>query len=107
MIPKVKGANHGRQFRPICLLNVSFKIFIKLILDRISGVVDKIVIRSQTAFIKGTYILDGAMILHETMHELSQKKMKGVILKIDFEKAYDSINWNFMEGVLKRKRLQT
>ena len=103
LIPKVKNAMDVKQYRPICLLNVSFKIFTKLLLDRLEGVVDKLISNSQTTFIKGRYILDGAVILHETLHELSQKKLKGVVMKIDFEKAYDSINWNFVEGVLIRK----
>jgi hypothetical protein len=50
---------------------------------------------SQSAFIPGRYILDGFVILHETLHELKRKKMDGVILKIDFEKAYDKVNWHF------------
>ena len=42
--------------------------------------------------------------LHEIIHELrSKKKMEGVILKIDFEKAYDSISWDFVEEVLIKK----
>jgi len=103
LIPKVKNAMDVKQYRPICLLKVSFKIFTKLLLDRLEGIVDKLISNSQTTFIKGHYILDGAVILHETLHELSQKKLKGVVMKIGFEKAYDSINWNFVEGVLIRK----
>jgi hypothetical protein len=41
--------------------------------------------------------------LHEIMHELKKKKMPGVILKIDFEKAYDNIRWDFVEEVLIKK----
>jgi len=74
-------------------------------MDRLAGLMDKLVSNNQTAFIKGRYILDGAFILHETMHELSSKKMRGVILKIDFEKAYDSVDWDFVKGILKRKEL--
>lgn len=45
----------------------------------------------QTAFIRGRYIIDGAVVLHEIVHELRVKKMKGVIVKIDLKKAYDSV----------------
>jgi hypothetical protein len=45
--------------------------------------------------------------LHEIVHEMSRKKMEGVILKIDFEKAYDSINWDFVEEVMERKGFNT
>ena len=40
--------------------------------------------------------------LHEVMHELSSKKLKGILLKIDYEKAYDIINWNFVEEVPRK-----
>jgi hypothetical protein len=47
--------------------------------------------------------MDGAVILHEVMHELKKQKRTGVIFKIDFEKAYDSIRWEFVEEVLAKK----
>ena len=103
LVPKVTDAKDVKQFRPICLLNVSFKIFTKLLMGRLSSVAEKLISPSQTAFIKGRYIYDGAVMLHEVIHELKQKKMQGVLLKIDFEKTYDSIRWDFVEKVLQRK----
>lgn len=103
LIPKVQEANNVRQFRPICLLNVSFKIFTKLLTERLTIKAQKIVDPCQTAFIKGRLIVDGAVMLHEVLHELRMKKQKGVVMKIDFEKAYDSIRWDFVEEVLIRK----
>ena len=104
LIPKVMYANNVKQFIPICLLNVSFfKIFTKLIMDRLAKIAGRIISPSQTAFIKGRYILDGAVMLHEIVHELQTKKMEGVILKIDFEKAYDSISWDFVEEMMTSK----
>lgn len=91
LIPKIKGANNVKQYRPICLLNVSFMIFTKLIMDRLTSYAGGLINQCQTAFIKGRYIGDGAVMLHEIMHEMNKKKMIGVVLKIDFEKVYDSI----------------
>jgi hypothetical protein len=48
------------------------------------------------AFMQGRYILDGVVILHETVHELHSKKLNEVILKLDFEKAYDKAKWSFL-----------
>jgi type VI protein secretion system component Hcp len=59
---------------------------------------------TQTTFIPGRNILEGVVILHEAMHELRRKKQKRVVLKLDFEKAYDKISWHFLLEVLERKK---
>jgi hypothetical protein len=78
------------------MLNVSFKIFTKVLANRLTAVAEKVVRQSQTAFMPGRNILEGAVVLHETIHELHKKKKNGVILKLDFEKAYDKVNWSFV-----------
>ena len=45
--------------------------------------------------------MEGVVILHETIHELHTKKQDSVIFKIDFEKAYDKVNWNFLQQTMK------
>ena len=96
LLPKINDATRIQQFRPICLLNVSFKIFTKVATLRINSVADHIISPTQTAFMRGRNILEGVVILHETIHELHQKNQSGIILKIDFEKAYDKVNCNFL-----------
>ena len=59
--------------------------------NRILKVADKLIGLAQTAFIPGQYIMEGVVILHETIHELHRKKQYGVILKLDFKKAYDKL----------------
>jgi hypothetical protein len=95
LLPKKENATHIQQYRPICLLNVSFKIFTKVTTNRISEVAQKIIRPTQTAFIPGRHILEGVVVLHETIHELHSKKLDGVLFKIDFEKAYDKVKWPF------------
>jgi hypothetical protein len=51
----------------------------------------------------GRHILEGVVILHETIHELQRKKRDGVLLKIDFEKAYDKGKWSFLQQTLRMK----
>jgi hypothetical protein len=53
-------------------------------------------VATQTAFMPGRHILEGVVILHETIHELHRKKMDGVLLKLDFEKAYNKVKWSFL-----------
>jgi hypothetical protein len=74
LIPKVQEANRIQKYRPICLLNVSFKIFTKAATIRINSIADHIVGPTQRAFMQGHNILEGVIILHETIHELHCKK---------------------------------
>jgi hypothetical protein len=97
LLPKVNEAENIQQYRPIYLLNVSFKIFTKVATLRLNTVADHVVRSSQTAFMHGRNILDGVVTLHETIHELHSKKLNGVILKLDFEKAYDKVKWSFLQ----------
>jgi hypothetical protein len=70
---------------------VSFKIFTKVGTNRIKKFAEKVIRPTQTTFMLGRHILEGVVILHETIHELRRKKMDGVLLKIDSEKAYDKV----------------
>jgi hypothetical protein len=79
------------------MLNVSFKIFTEVAVNRMTGIATKIINPSQTAFIPGRNIMESVVMLRETIHEIHRKKMSGVILKLDFEKAYDKVNWEFLQ----------
>jgi hypothetical protein len=103
LLPKCREATHIKQYRPICLLNVSFKIFTKVAKNRISQVAQKIISSSQTTFLPGRNIMERVIVLHEAIHEMHRKKQSGVILKIDFENAYDKLNWNFIQQTLRMK----
>ena len=103
LLPKKTEATQIQQYRPICLLNVSFKFFTKVACNRLTRIADNIIRPTQFAFMPKQHILERVVILHETLHELQRNKANGVILKIDFEKAYDSVSWDFVEDVLKKK----
>ena len=91
LLPKKTDAVRIEQFRPICLLNVSFKIFTKVGTNRLTQIAHSVVQHSQTAFMPDRNILEGVVVLHETLHEIHSKKLDGVIFKVDFEKAYDKV----------------
>jgi hypothetical protein len=57
----------------------------------------------QYGFIKGRYIMDGVLSLHEIIHEVKRKKQNAVIFKVDFEKAYDKVNWKFLHNMMIKK----
>ena len=70
---------------------------------RLNSVAEHVIRPSQTAFMQRRNILDAVVILHETVHELHRKKLNGVVLKIDFEKAYDKVKWPFLQQTLRMK----
>jgi hypothetical protein len=107
LIPKVPRADNIQQFRPIALINVIFKIVAKAYAMRLSPVAHRIISLSQTSFIKGRLIHDDPLALHEIIHELKVKKMEAVLLKLDFEKAYDKVNWQSLREVLIMKGFDT
>jgi hypothetical protein len=103
LIPKQREVAHIKQFRPICLLNVSFKIFTKVGVNRVQKLADKLIRPSQSAFMPQRNILDSVVVLHEMLHELHTKRLNGVVLKLNFQKAYDKIKWPFLQQVLRMK----
>jgi hypothetical protein len=70
---------------------VDYKWFTKILASRLSKVPESTISKTQAAFIPGRNILERVVILHETMHEIRKKKRKGIIMKLDFEKAYDKV----------------
>uniref|UniRef100_A0A8R7U6C7 Reverse transcriptase domain-containing protein n=1 Tax=Triticum urartu TaxID=4572 RepID=A0A8R7U6C7_TRIUA len=78
------------------LINVPFKICAKAYATRLTRVAQRVILKSQTAFLKGHNILEGPIALLEIVHKLKKKKQQGVLLKLDFKKAYNHVNWEFV-----------
>lgn len=103
LVPKVKEANNIKQYRPICLLNVDYKGVTKVLNNRLVTVAKEVIGDNQTRFVNGKNILEGLVILHKVLHELRSKGKRGLILKINFKKAYDMVRWDFLEEVMRGK----
>jgi hypothetical protein len=82
LLPKKEDAVQIQQYRPICLLNVCFKKFTKVGTNRITGIAPRVIKPKQSAFMPGRNILEGVVILHETIHELHSKKLYGFYLRL-------------------------
>jgi hypothetical protein len=78
LIPKLRDATKIQQYRPICLLNVSYKIITKALMLRFEECMSRIINKSQNAFIKGKNIMDGVLSLHEILHDTKNKKKRGL-----------------------------
>ena len=101
-IPKGdKPREYIRNWRPISLLNVVYKIGSTCIANRIKTVLPKLIHSDQTGFVKGRYIGDNLRLIYDLMHLLDENNCPGLLVSIDFEKAFDSVNWDYMNNVLK------
>jgi hypothetical protein len=74
LLPKCAKALKIQQYQPICLLNVSFKIFTKVLTNRLTSIAHNVIQPTQTAFLPGMNILEVVVVLHETIHEMHKKK---------------------------------
>lgn len=99
----MKKPSFAKEFRPISLCNVIFKIITKTIANRMKLWLPEIVGPFQSAFVPGRLITDNALIAFETFHHM-RKMVKGkhgyVGLKLDMAKAYDHVEWSFLRTVL-------
>jgi hypothetical protein len=68
--------------------------------NRLEKICDKLLSLNQTAFVKGRFILESVVSAHEIIHSAMRNKEKGLVLKLDYEKAYDRVNWQFLEEML-------
>ncbi|XP_060965512.1 uncharacterized protein LOC133034440 [Cannabis sativa] len=105
LIPKKKVPESMVDLRPIALCNVLYKIITKVMANRMKPYMDQIVSESQSAFIPGRLITDNILVSFEVLHYLKRKR-KGkdgyMALKLDLSKAYDRIEWNFLDSVLRK-----
>ncbi|RVX21782.1 Transposon TX1 uncharacterized 149 kDa protein [Vitis vinifera] len=102
LIPKKGGADDLGDFRPISLLGGLYKLMAKVLANRLKRVLNKVVTPTQNAFVMGRQILDASLIANEVIDSWQKRKEKGLICKLDIEKAYDSINWNFLLKTLHK-----
>ena len=89
------------NWRPITLLNVDYKILAKVTAKRIEPVFPILIHPDQTGFIKGRFIGQNIRLLNDLMEFTDDQKVPGILLFIDFEKAFDTIEWTFIQNVLK------
>jgi hypothetical protein len=84
------------NWRPITLLNLSYKIFAKAIQLRLQPILSKIINCEQLAFLSLCFILDNILLTQETLAWADQSKQDFLFLKLDFSKAYDMVDWSFL-----------
>ena len=101
LLPKKdKEINYIKNWRPISLLNSDYKLAAKCIANRIKQVLFKIINRDQTGFVKGRYIGENINRILNLLEITEAENIPAALILIDFEKAFDSIEWSFIEKAL-------
>ncbi|GKA16109.1 RNA-directed DNA polymerase, eukaryota, reverse transcriptase zinc-binding domain protein, partial [Tanacetum coccineum] len=96
LILNILDANMVRDFRPISLIGSLYKIIAKFLANRIVVVLGNLVNEVQSAFVVDREILDAPFILNKILQWCKSKKKQSLVFKVNFEKAYDSVQWDFL-----------
>ena len=102
LVPKVRDSVRLEQYLPISLVGAMYKIISKVLAGRVKNVLPSIIDESQSSFIKDKGILDSVFMANEAVEDLRRRGRSGLCLKVDFEKAYDSVRWVFFYDMLQR-----
>ena len=101
LIPKPsKDVKSLKNWRPIALLNTDYKLVAKCLANRMKFVLTDIISPEQTGFLKGRFIGENVRLILDLINYCDNKHIPGALLFIDFEKAFDFLDWNFIQNTL-------
>lgn len=101
LIPKKEGTCGLKDLRPISRINSLYKVIAKVLASRMKKVMGKLIGESQATFVKKRNILDGVVILNELIEDARKSKESRLFVKVDFAKAYDSVEWEYLFEMLR------
>lgn len=101
LIPKKTDPISFLDYHPICLIGCMSKVISKFLASRLKIVIASIVGDEQSAYIKDRNILDGHLIVNEVISWINNAKKTCMLFKVDFDKAFDSVNWSYLDSILE------
>uniref|UniRef100_A0A8I6WXP2 Reverse transcriptase domain-containing protein n=1 Tax=Hordeum vulgare subsp. vulgare TaxID=112509 RepID=A0A8I6WXP2_HORVV len=105
LIPKGKNPKSLKDFRPISLCNVIYKVISKCLVNMLRPLLGELISETQSAFIPGRIITDNAIIAFECFHKIQHSKNPRdthCAYKLDLAKAYDRVEWVFLEEAMQK-----
>jgi hypothetical protein len=82
----------SKNFKPITLCNVIYKIISKVIALRLKPILPFIISKEQSEYVEGRQIMDSVILVHEVIHSLKSTRTPGILLKLDLSKAFDKLS---------------
>ena len=97
-LPKPNKCRYNlKNWRPISLLNVVYKMASAVIANQLKSTLDELIHENQKGFISGRFIGENIRLIYDVLFETKNRNLQGLILSIDFEKAFDTVSWKFIE----------
>lgn len=106
LIPKGNIPQTIKDYRPISHCNVIYKVILKIMVNQLRPLLDDLISKTQSAFIPGRLVSDNAIIAFDCFHKIQHSRNQRdnhCAYKLDLAKAYDHVNWRFLEGAMQKK----
>lgn len=101
VIPKSENPNSVLDYRPISLIKSVYKLNAKVLVARLQSVMHAIITANQFVSVQGRQIADCILIANEVVDAMRKHREGGLVLKLDFAKTYDNIDWTFLLDLLR------
>ncbi|GJX94035.1 putative RNA-directed DNA polymerase, eukaryota, reverse transcriptase zinc-binding domain protein [Tanacetum coccineum] len=102
LVPKKQDPLYINDYRLISLIGCQYKVIAKVLANRLQKVVHSVVSEVQTAYVKGRQIIDGPLTVNKIISWASKRNERLFLFKVDFEKEFDSLDWNFLDNVMQQ-----